>query len=561
MTMPSYKKKIMSNKVTIKKGLKLGELDAEADTELLSSCYVDNGQFKQILDVSSPMSVVVGRTGAGKSALLFKILQEAEHSVLLDPNDISIRFLEYSNIIQFFNELGVKLDLFYRVLWRHILTVELLKLRYGIEDQGQSRSFVSRMEGWTRQGKIKARALEYFNEWGDKFWLDTDEHLKELTKKFSADVKTKLGTKYPSVDISLEGAKALSEEVKTEVKSLATQVVSSIQIKKLADVLELLAENSFSDRQKAYYILIDKLDEDWAETETRCRFIRALIEETKSLRKIPMVKVVASLRRDLLDLVFDKTRDSGFQQEKYESTLLILQWSKDDLKEILNQRVSEVYKKQYTSESVSFNDVFPSSKNGAQAIDYIVERTLYRPRDAIQFANECFITALGRDRISWRALHAAEANYSMKRLKSLWEEWSEYYPALEHSVEILRGLTTPFTRSALSGKNLESVSLELHELKLDDPCVKAIKKFYSADSKISISEFDVIAQLLMVFYHVGIIGIKISTLDTFIWSHCDQPRITKGEVKRSNQIKIHKMFRHALEIKDSSIASQMPFKY
>ena len=118
----------MDVEIIIKKGLKLGELDAEADSDLLDSCFVDNGQLAELLDIESPSSVILGRTGAGKSALLYKISKEVEHSSFLDPNDISIRFLEHSNIVQFFNELGVKLDLFYRILWRHILTVDLLKL-------------------------------------------------------------------------------------------------------------------------------------------------------------------------------------------------------------------------------------------------------------------------------------------------------------------------------------------------------------------------------------------------------------------------------------------------
>jgi len=541
----------MSADCIITKGLKIGELDAEADADLLDSCYMNNGQLEQAMNVYDTSSVILGRTGAGKSALIYKISQLAEHSVILDPNDISIRFLEHSNIIQFFNELGVKLDLFYRILWRHILTVELLKLRYDIKDKNESTNFLSRFTGWGQQNKIEERALDYFKEWGDKFWLDTDEHLQELTRKFTNDVKAKLGTKFSNVDISLDGAKSLSKEVKTQVKSLATQVVSSIQIKKLNEVLELISENAFNDPQKKYYILIDKLDEDWAETDTRCRFIRALIEETKSLRKVPMVKIITALRRDLLDLVFDKTRDSGFQEEKYESYLLNLSWSKSDLKEILNLRVKEVYRRQYTSQQVDFSDVFPKDKGGVDPLDYIVERTIFRPRDAIQFANECFKVAHDRPKISWRAIYAAEANYSVKRLKSLWEEWSEYYPALEYSVELLRGIHTPFTRSVISGKKFEDVCVELHDIDIDDPCINLIKSLYKPGSKLS--EADVVSNLLMAFYHVGLIGIKISTLDTFIWSHIDQPQISKGEIKRANQIKIHKMFRHSLEIKDSKM--------
>jgi len=538
------------NGIKIKKGLKIGELDAEADADLLASCFVDNGQLGALLDIRSPASVVLGRTGSGKSALLQKIGMDVEHSAMLDPNDISVRFLEHSNIIQFFNEIDVKLDLFYRVLWRHILTVELLKLRYNLRNEVESQSLLSRINHWVGRDTVRKRALDYFSEWGDRFWLETDEQLKELTGKFTKDIKAKIGVKFRDVDISLEGAKLLSEEVRSEIRSLATQVVSGIQIKRLNEVLELLAEYSFNDRQKRYYILIDKLDEDWAETETRCRFIRALIEETKSLRKIPQVKIVTALRRDLLDLVFDKTRDSGFQEEKYEAYLVPIRWGKSDLNRLLSARVKEVYRRQYTSSDVNFSDVFPNPQKGGagEAIDYIIERTLFRPRDAIQFCNECFHVAADRPRISWRAIYAAEANYSTKRLKSLKEEWFEYYPALEITAEILRGLSMPFTRSSLTSSRIEDAAMEMYEFDGHDPCVSVIKKYY--DSKGKTSEADVVSQVLMCLYHVGIVGIKISTLETFIWSHIDQPRISKSEIKRANQIKVHKMFKHALEVAD-----------
>ncbi|WP_457809297.1 P-loop ATPase, Sll1717 family [Kushneria sp. EE4] len=536
--------------IKIKKGLKIGELDAEADSDLLATCFVDNGQLGDLLDIQSPASVVLGRTGSGKSALLYKISLDVEHSVMLDPNDISIRFLEHSNIIQFFNELDVKLDLFYRILWRHILTVELLKLRYNLRNEAENQGLLTRISQWASRDSVKKRAVEYFSDWGDRFWLETDEQLQELTTKFTKDIRAKLGSKFENVDISLDGAKSLSKEVRSEIKSLATQVVSGIQIKRLNEVLDLLSEFAFNDKQKRYYILIDKLDEDWAETETRCRFIRALIEETKSLRRIPQIKIVTALRRDLLDLVFDKTRDSGFQEEKYEAYLVPIIWSKEDLKGLLSARVKEVYRRQYTSAAVTFNEVFPTPQKGetGEAVDYIIERTLFRPRDAIQFCNECFHVAADRPRISWRAIYAAEANYSTKRLKSLKEEWSEYYPELEVVAEILRGIYEPFNRSNISGSKIEEAAIELSSDDGQGSCAIAIRKMYEPNSRMS--EADVVSQILMCLYHVGMVGIKISTLNTFIWSHIDQPRISKSEVKRANQIKVHKMFRNALEVVD-----------
>jgi len=311
-----------------------------------------------------------------------------------------------------------------------------------------------------------------------------------------------------------------------------------------------LSEYAFNDPQKKYYILIDKLDEDWAETETRCRFIRALIEETKSMRRIPQVKIITALRRDLLDLVFDKTRDSGFQEEKYDAYIVRLSWSKEDLKKLLNSRICEVYRRQYTSEDVNFSDVFPAAEKHktGPAIDYIINRTLFRPRDAIQFSNECFAIAADRPKISWRAIFAAESNYSNKRLKSLNEEWYENYPALSTTIEAIRGLSTPFTRSSITSNRITDVSTELHDLNVSDVCVQKSKELYAAGY--GVSEADFVSQILMCLYHVGVIGIKISTLDTYIWSNIDQPVISKSEIKRANQIKVHKMLHHSLEIKE-----------
>ncbi|WP_216608290.1 MULTISPECIES: hypothetical protein [Vibrio] len=123
----------MANPIIIKNNLKVGDLDAETDTSLLETCFIDKGYISQLMDVKDPLSIVLGRTGAGKSALIYKISQLAEKSKQIDPNDISVRFLEHSDIIQFLDTLDVNLDLFYRLLWRHILIVELLKLRYNIK--------------------------------------------------------------------------------------------------------------------------------------------------------------------------------------------------------------------------------------------------------------------------------------------------------------------------------------------------------------------------------------------------------------------------------------------
>jgi len=193
----------MVNTIILKKGLKLGELDAEADAELLKSCFIDNGTLYRLLDPNDHAAIILGRTGSGKSALLLQVAERSEHSSFLNPHDISIRFLEHSNIIQFLSELDIKLDLFYKTLWRHILIVELLKIRYNLHNECDWKNLISSFFSSITGDKAKKKAFEYFSEWNDKFWLEVDEQLKELTEKFTRDIKTQLGTKYSELDIFL----------------------------------------------------------------------------------------------------------------------------------------------------------------------------------------------------------------------------------------------------------------------------------------------------------------------------------------------------------------------
>lgn len=539
----------MTNKIILKKGLKLGELDAEADADLLKSCFMDNGSLGRLLDIRDHAAIVLGRTGSGKSALLLQIKERSEHCCLLNPHNISINYLEYSNILQFLNELGINLDLFYKILWRHILIVELLKMRYNLHNEGDCKSFSTLILNKIKPDKAKKKALEYFSEWNDKFWLDVDEQLKELTEKFSRDIKSQLGSKYSELDISLEGAKSLSSEQRTEIKPRAKQVVSEIQIQRLNEVFELLAEHSFNDRQKSYYVLIDQLDENWAETETRHRFIRALIEEIKAFRNLPQVKIIIAMRQDLLELVFDRTRDSGFQEEKYEAYLLQLKWTKNELEQLIEMRINEIFKRQYTKDNINFLDIFPSPKRNTKetSIEYIISLTLLRPRDILQYINICFSIATERERVSWDAMRSAETTYSSKRLKSLHEEWGDIYPGFNKTVEILRGLPKSFTRSDIGNDKVLNVCSSMDDSHSKDPCAKACKKLCSPDERTT--ESDVLSELLKCLYHIGIIGIKISSSESCIWSYINQPKVSSSEVKRANQIKIHSMLYQALEIK------------
>ena len=80
-------------------------------------------------------------------------------SVELSPEALSLNFVTNSAVIQFFEEAGVRLDIFYTLLWRHIITVELLKLRYGIENELKQQTFFGSIVGKFSVDLGKAKAI------------------------------------------------------------------------------------------------------------------------------------------------------------------------------------------------------------------------------------------------------------------------------------------------------------------------------------------------------------------------------------------------------------------
>lgn len=536
------------NPITIRQNFKIGELDAESDSVLLDSCFIDSGYLNKLLDPYDNSSIIRGRTGAGKSALLHMVMNHAYKCRRLDPNDISIRFLEQSDIIAFFEALNVNLDMFYKILWRHILIMELLKLRHDIRSEADTNNFFSGIMSRLKKDEVKKKAIEYFREWGDKFWIDTDAHLKEITRKLEQDTKASIGGELKGVALNAEYAKKLTEEQVLDVKKRAMEVVSGLQIKKLNEILALLADYSFDDPQKKYFIIIDQLDENWAENETRYKFIRALIEEIKVFRKIKNIKIIVALRLDLLRSVFNLTRGSGFQEEKYESYILDIKWTPEQLTELVQKRVSEVYRRQYTRENVKIQDIFPKPKGGPTGLtplEYIIERTLLRPRDVLQYVNECFSIALDRERISWGTIQKAESAYSQKRLRSLKEEWGDIYPSFEETVEILRNLPDRFSRNEILRNNIDAVITELSVQGTHDPCAVSANKMLNGENR----EADVINEILLCVYNLGIVGFKVSSLTPYKWSFRDSTPATKNEIKRASGMKIHKMLHSALDIR------------
>ncbi len=452
----------MAKKFVFKRNQSIGQASAELDYHFLDKCFVDTGDLEIVRSCDDQRCILVGRTGAGKSALISQLEKIEDNVITIRPEALALTYIANSNIINFFLEAGVKMDIFYRLLWRHIFVVEVLKAHFHIDSEESKTSFVTHLWALLPKDKKHQRALDYLKEWGDSFWEDTEYRIKEVTKKIEQELAGSIDGKVMGVGgLSLQMAKKLSEEQKAEVVNQAQEVVNQAQVRELFTIIELLEDTLINDPQKKYFIAIDRLDEDWTTDNIKYRLIRALIETTFEFAKVRNVKIIVVLRVDLIDRVFRFTRDTGFQEEKFRTSMLHLSWSRDNLVEILDTRINELVREQYTTQKVTHRDFLPAKIFNQNTIDYMLARTHYRPRDLIQFFNKCIYHADGQARIEPKIIRDAEGAYSRERIRALADEWFGLYPNIIHLAKLLKGKKESFTMGEISNTEFDDNCLEL----------------------------------------------------------------------------------------------------
>ena len=237
------------------------------------------------------------------------------------------------------------------------------------------------------------------------------------------------------------GAKA-SAKSKLEVTQtkIIQRAIDDEKLHLISKALDFLNDEIFTDSQNPYFVLIDELDTSWIIKERKYRLIRALIETIKAFRKVRHVKIIIALRTDLYHRIITATKDEGFQQEKYETFLLPMEWKNDDLLELVNKRINQIFISRYTSQPITFNDIAPEKANDIKCFDYLIERTFLRPRHIIMFINACITKSVGKSKFTWTTVKEAEALYSGQRKTAIKDEWGETYGLIDQAFNLLESI-------------------------------------------------------------------------------------------------------------------------
>ena len=204
--------------------------------------FFDTGDLAALVDCDDPKRIVVGRVGAGKSALLARLLTDQSNAIEIRAEALSLSYVANSDIIQFFESAGVKLDLFYQLLWRHVFVVELLCKRYRISREDPW-SFLEQFRDLFARDPAKKRAVEYLRQWNDHFWQDTETRVKEFTSKLEKKLSGAIDVKAYGVALNASGGRTLSDEIKAEVMHKAQSIVNENQVRELGEIITLLGKH------------------------------------------------------------------------------------------------------------------------------------------------------------------------------------------------------------------------------------------------------------------------------------------------------------------------------
>lgn len=446
----------------LKSGFRLGGEQAEADA-LLDLAYYITPDFDVITSRADPRCFVVGRTGSGKSAALKYVeLEHASHVIRINPEDLSLPYITDLQVIRYLDSLDVNLDLFWIALWKHVLIVEIIRHRYKVDSPDAKARFLEAFREKWRRDPGKRAALEYLNEFEGKFWCEADERVREITdnftEKFGAGAEIGASAFGVTGKAKLETSDERSVETRSEIARRFQNIVNQTQLARLNKMIEALNDDILDD-QNHMYIIIDDLDRDWVDERLANDLIRCLFRTVLDCKRVENLKILVALRTNIFRELDFSRRGSG-QQEKFRSLVLDLRWTGYQLRELLDARVSASAKLNGLSLR-RLDEILPNAnQRRGDPADYILERTLMRPRDAIAFVNQCLNLSSGKARISWDDIKNAEAGYSHDRLLALRDEWAATYPGIFDVLCMFRKCPAQLTRAEL-GQRLDEAMLLL----------------------------------------------------------------------------------------------------
>lgn len=530
---------------TFSKHQTIGAPDAESDHNL-EKVFIENGELEVLENLDNAKCIIIGRTGSGKSALI-KMFEErhSQTTKRISPEEMSLNYISNSTILTYFRNLGVNLNFFYKILWKHIFVVEILKL-YIQNDAKKKDAFFERIKNWGTKNPAREKAIKYLEEWSDEFWEKAEYRIKELEDQAIKQFSAEAGASNDVFKLGVSANDSHQLKVTSELRTKAEQVINSLQAKELVEVINLMRDNLLQGQQRKHYIVIDDLDKEWVSAQIVYDLIASMIEVIKEFQTFKSVKIIIALRDNLHQMVFAGYEHRGGQREKFSHLYLKLDWDEKSLYNLLNERLKLI-----TDNLVDAATVFEKSGTGA-GFDYILQRTFMRPRDVISFVNAIIKKANSKHYFDQSLVKAAESDYSLERLHAIEDEWGENFGDLRRLWPIFSGIHNGFKLAHFNEDRFADIYVNQETIKtFKGDLFDAFNNW--VDNKNTNAYKNFLSRFFYLMYIIGVIGIKKTGQDGVTFFYSTDSFIAKHDFTSEARIYVHKSFYHSLKIMTKSL--------
>ena len=482
------------------KEMRFGAPAAERDISVgLVDYFVESDAYKRL--ASRTRTIVLGNRGTGKSAI-FKVFAERAKrngTLVLELNPEHYSYEMLSSVLRSEREGSWAKHGAFASSWKYLILVRVMQ---------ELTSSGPRLKTGSA-----AKVYEYLR---DHFEGAQDSPIATLVAYLKR----------------IEGFKVGSYEA-----SLKTRELSRLyRLQELEPLLPCIVDLL---NKRAVAVLVDELDKGWDGSEDAKAFVSGLFQASISLNELsPRLTVYISLRQELYDSIpalYDDT-------QKYRDLIETIRWDEPSLLAVAAKRIRHSYESLASSpDQECWNAIFAETLKyrKSKSFNYLVDRTLYRPRELIQFCTDAVEDARSENiaPIDYAIVSRVELDYSSAREKDIASEYRFQYPGLESVFEVFRGRVYTMERP-----ELEDVCLQIctGELKTDNDARWVLEQ-----------EPDFLIDILwrigfLRAYAVGGLKALRRSGSAYVGPH----QVTTLNLRTISRFQIHPMFRAALGMKE-----------
>ena len=376
--------------------LYMGHPDALQDSRLLEY-FVETPEYLDAIAPDGRRMIFIGRRGSGKSANFQAIKETLRYRNSTIPVEIAPDDYELERISQFLETHypNTNPKLLYRNTWNFILMTEMVKALAEKTDILYS----------SRDDRDRTNLYQYY-----------ESNKPELQLDFGSRLTAALTREYEAASTGSQGL----------TNSDTEKALMELRDYRIAPCLRNLAKREGI----SFYIVADDLDKQWRpSTQQSIEILLGLLDEAVQLQRFfeDQLKVVMFLREDIFDVLAQVDEDLP------KRSFWRMEWTVSNLKHLVAARLAIGADIEDEDDETIWAAVFPETIRGLESSNYILSRTLPRPRDILGFCQAAIDQAQlnGHPSVSAQDILDGEIKFANSFGKSLAAEFKGLYPNLE----------------------------------------------------------------------------------------------------------------------------------